>query len=36
MFDINSERGELDKITKRVIGYGIEVHKGIGPGLDIV
>ena len=33
MFDIDSERIRLDRITERIIGCAISVHKGIGPGL---
>ena len=27
------EKGQLDLITRRIIGSAIEVHKGLGPGL---
>ena len=33
MLDVDYERERLDKITERIIGCGIAVHRGIGPGL---
>jgi hypothetical protein len=28
------EKDRLDQITRRIIGAAIEVHKGLGPGLE--
>ena len=33
MFDQNLERERLDSLTERVIGFGIDVHRALGPGL---
>lgn len=33
MFEVDSEREWLDKITEKIIGAAIEVHKSLGPGL---
>lgn len=33
MFEPNEEQQFLDRITEKIIGCAIEVHKGLGPGL---
>lgn len=33
MFNLNGEQEFLDRITEKIIGCAIEVHKGLGPGL---
>lgn len=33
MFEPNGEQQFLDRITEKIIGCAIEVHKGLGPGL---
>lgn len=33
MFETNREQEFLDRITEKIIGCAIEVHKGLGPGL---
>jgi GxxExxY protein len=33
MFDNDLERQRLDRLTERIIGFGIDVHRALGPGL---
>lgn len=33
MFKLSEEQEFLDRITEKIIGCAIEVHKGLGPGL---
>jgi hypothetical protein len=33
MFKVSEEQELLDRITEKIIGCAIEVHKGLGPGL---
>ena len=33
MFDTDPERKRLDLLTEKIIGFGIDVHRALGPGL---
>ena len=33
MFNLDPERERLDLLTERIIGFGIDVHRALGPGL---
>jgi GxxExxY protein len=33
MFDDDPEREKLDRLTEKIIGFGIDVHRALGPGL---
>ena len=33
MFNTDPERERLDLLTEKIIGFGIDVHRGLGPGL---
>jgi GxxExxY protein len=33
MFNTDPERERLDLLTEKVIGFGIDVHRALGPGL---
>src|SRR5688572_2906082 len=33
MFNIDPETERLDALTEKVIGFGIDVHRALGPGL---
>lgn len=33
MFTPDPERDRLDRLTERIIGFGIDVHRALGPGL---
>lgn len=33
MFNVNPEKERLDRLTEKIIGFAIEVHRALGPGL---
>ncbi len=33
MFNLDPERERLDSLTEKIIGFGIDVHRCLGPGL---
>jgi len=33
MFNLDPDRQELDLLTERIIGFAIDVHRALGPGL---
>jgi len=33
MFNLDPERDRLDRLTEKIIGFAIDVHRALGPGL---